>query len=167
MTPSLKRKQRVFARRQRGITMVESLVALVVLAVGLLGIASLYVTSLQTGRTALIRTQAVNLVSDMGDRIRANGRAGDKYDTDEYGGAPETQDCVVTANCSAEALAEDDLARWIEAVEATLPSPVATVTHIPAVATGRPEQYQINVQWQDAAETLNYQASTFLIPVQP
>ena len=47
---------------QRGITMVESLVALVVLSIGLLGIASLYVTSLRTGRTALIRTQAVSLV---------------------------------------------------------------------------------------------------------
>jgi type IV pilus assembly protein PilV len=153
--------------RQLGITMVESLVALVVLAVGLLGIASLYVTSLQTGRTALIRTQAVNLVSDMGDRIRANGLARDAYDTDTYAGAPEVQDCVITANCTAATLAEDDLARWIEAAQATLPSPVATVTFIAAAATGRPDQYQINLQWQEAAEQFNYQASTFLIPVQP
>jgi len=153
--------------RQRGITMVESLVALVVLAVGLLGIASLYVTSLQTGRTALIRTQAVNLVSDMGDRIRANGLAGDAYDTDEYAGAPAVQNCVVTSNCNAATLAQDDLARWIEAVEATLPSPVATVTFIAAAAAGRPDQYQINVQWQETTEQFNYQASTFLVPVQP
>ena len=153
--------------RQRGITMVESLVALVVLAVGLLGIASLYVTSLQTGRTALIRTQAVNLVSDMGDRIRANGLARAAYDTDTYGGAPGVQNCVVTANCAAATLAQDDLARWIAAVQATLPSPVATVTFIPAAAAGRPDQYQINVQWQETAEQFNYQASTFLIPVQP
>lgn len=152
---------------QRGITMVESLVALVVLSVGLLGIASLYVTSLQTGRTALIRTQAVNLVGDMGDRIRANGRARGAYDIDLYGGAPAVLDCVVTANCSAADLAEDDLARWLASVTAALPSPVAQVNFVAAAGAGLPDQYQISVQWQEASEAFSYNASTFLIPVSP
>ena len=56
-------------RRERGITMVESLVALVILSVGMLGIAGLYVTGIKAGRSALLRTQAVNLASDMADRI--------------------------------------------------------------------------------------------------
>ena len=62
-------------RNIRGITMVESLVALVVTSVGMLGIAGLYVTGIKAGRSALLRTQAVNLASDMADRIRANRRA--------------------------------------------------------------------------------------------
>jgi type IV pilus modification protein PilV len=62
--------------RQRGFTMVETLVALVVLAIGLLGIAALYLDSLRAGRTAIYRTQAVNLSADLADRIRSNrGRA--------------------------------------------------------------------------------------------
>ncbi|GMV00590.1 MAG: type IV pilus modification protein PilV [Steroidobacteraceae bacterium] len=154
--------------RQRGFTMVESLVALVVLSVGLLGIASLYVTSLRTGRTAMIRTQAVTLVGDMADRIRANGRAGDAYDTTAYGGAPEAQGCVVDANCTAEALAEDDLASWIEAVNAALPAPVATVTFTPAAGgVGRPDQYTIDVAWNEAGEAFNYTSNIMLIPVTP
>ena len=44
--------------RNAGFTMVEVLVALVVLAIGLLGIAALYLNSLQSGRTAIYRTQA-------------------------------------------------------------------------------------------------------------
>ncbi|MGE0581484.1 MAG: type IV pilus modification protein PilV [Steroidobacteraceae bacterium] len=153
--------------RQRGFTMVESLVALVVLSVGLLGIAGLYVTSLRTGRTAMIRTQAVNLVSDMGDRIRANGRGRAAYATATYSGGPVEHDCVVNANCSGAELAEDDLARWIASVDATLPGPVATVEFTPAAATGLPDQFQISLTWQEARESFSYQTSTFLIPVTP
>jgi prepilin-type N-terminal cleavage/methylation domain-containing protein len=50
---------------ESGFTMVEVMVALVVLAVGLLGIAALLLKSLQSGRTATYRTQAVNLAADL------------------------------------------------------------------------------------------------------
>ncbi|MBM2853444.1 MAG: Type pilus modification protein PilV, partial [Steroidobacteraceae bacterium] len=50
---------------QNGFTLVETLVALVVLAIGMLGIAALYLNSLQAGRTAIYRTQAVNLAADL------------------------------------------------------------------------------------------------------
>ena len=55
--------------------MVEVLVALVVLAIGLLGIAALYLNSLQAGRTAVYRTEAINLAADLADRIRMNRTA--------------------------------------------------------------------------------------------
>lgn len=56
----------------RGMSLVEVLVALVVLSVGLLGIAQLLVYGMRTSHAALLRTQAVNLVADMAERIRAN-----------------------------------------------------------------------------------------------
>lgn len=153
--------------KQRGLTMVESLVALVVLSVGLLGIAGLYVTSLRTGRTALLRTQAVNLVSDMSDRIRANGRGRGAYDLATYGGAPALHNCVLAANCSAAELAEYDLARWVANVNDTMPNPVAQLTFTPAAGAGLPDQYQILLTWQEASENFSYQSSAFLIPVNP
>jgi type IV pilus assembly protein PilV len=60
-----------------GFSLVEVMVALVVLAVGLLGIAGLYVTTLKSGGGAIFRMQAVNLAADLADRIRATatGRA--------------------------------------------------------------------------------------------
>ena len=73
----------------------------------------------------------------------------------------------MNANCTAAELAEDDLARWITSVDATLPSPVATVAYTAAAATGLPDQFQISLTWQEASEAFSYQTSTFLIPVTP
>ncbi len=68
-------------RNDSGFTMVEVLVALVVLAIGLLGIAALYLNSLQSGRTAIYRTQAINLAADLADRIRMNRTAQAAYNS--------------------------------------------------------------------------------------
>jgi type IV pilus assembly protein PilV len=57
---------------QRGTTLVETLVALVVLSVGLLGIAALQIASLSDNRGAHMRSQASVLAYDIADRMRAN-----------------------------------------------------------------------------------------------
>src|SRR5690606_10716853 len=103
----------------RGFSMVEALVALVVLGVGMLGIAGLYVTTLRTSSSAISRMQAVNLPSDLGDRIRANRTAGAAY----AGDAAENGDgCVgASAACSAQELAAHDLYVWEQQISATLP----------------------------------------------
>jgi len=165
--------------RQHGFTIVESLVALVVLSVGMLGIAGLYVSSLQAGRTALSRTQAVSLVNDMIDRIRANASARDAYDMDTYSDAPVVRGCVTTNNCSTGLLAEDDLARWVTATQGALPgTPTANVEVTLAAATGRPDRYQVTVTWQEAGnetardaagalQNLSYTGNLSIIPAAP
>ncbi|HNS28548.1 MAG TPA: type IV pilus modification protein PilV [Steroidobacteraceae bacterium] len=144
--------------RQRGVSIVEALVALVVLSIGLLGIAGLFVESLRSSRTALLRTHAVNLASDIADRIRANASARDAYETATYGGAPAAHNCAPTAseagrNCTVAELAEDDLASWQEAVSLALPAlpdPAnAAVVEFEAGAAGRPDRYLITVAWQE------------------
>ena len=99
--------------RAQGFSIVEVLVALVVLSIGMLGIAALYVESLRAGRTAVYRTQAVNLASDMADRIRANRNARDAYAL-AANDSPTVQDCAppTPVVCTEAELAEDDMARW-------------------------------------------------------
>ncbi len=146
--------KRVLKGRQavRGFSLVESLVALVVLSVGMLGIAGLYVSSLKAGRSALVRTQAVNLATDIADRIRANRAGRGAYDTDEYGGEPEVQPCM-GADCSAEQLAEDDLARWMTTLRQVMPgNAVGTVTYAEQ-AGAAPEVYTILISWRESGET--------------
>ena len=65
-------KSPIKRKTQRGTTLVETLVALVVLSVGLLGIAALQMTSLRNNRGAHLRSQAQVLAYDIADRMRAN-----------------------------------------------------------------------------------------------
>jgi type IV pilus assembly protein PilV len=175
-------------RTQRGMSLVEVLVALVVLSVGMLGIAVMFVQSVRSSRSAILRTQAVNLVSDMADRVRANANAQGAYDTDEYGGAPAVQNCAPEGetrsgiNCNSEQLAEDDLARWQLAVRNILPAmqdapAQAEVHYFPAPASGQPERYAIRVAWREPSENrtgdakdtppeYSYQSDVLLLPRQ-
>lgn len=57
---------------QRGVTLIEVLVAMVVLSVGLLGMAGLQVSSLRANQSSYIRTQAVSQAYDILDEIRAD-----------------------------------------------------------------------------------------------
>ena len=134
------------AGRERGFTMVEALVALVILAIGLLGIAALYLDSLRGGRTALYRTTAVALASDLADRIRSNREAGTAYALD-FGDDTMTADttCDATPGCAPATMAETDLARWRERIVQMLPAGDAEVTAT-AIA-GEPTRYVITVRW--------------------
>ena len=104
--------------RSRGFTLVEAMVALIVLSIGLLGIAALYIETLRAGRTSLYRTEAVNLATDLADRMRANRIPANAYDC----GDP----CVASAGGNA--IAITDLTAWLAAIGAQLPGGVGNVT---------------------------------------
>ena len=55
-----------------GFSLIEVLVALVVLSIGMIGIAAMQVEGLRFGQQAVIGTRAVGLAADIADRIRAN-----------------------------------------------------------------------------------------------
>jgi type IV pilus assembly protein PilV len=59
-------------RSRRGFTLVEILVAVVVLSLGLLGLAALQATGFKSNHSSYVRTQAINLAYDVVDRMRAN-----------------------------------------------------------------------------------------------
>src|SRR5215475_12901480 len=62
----------VMGRGARGLTLIETLVALVIMSVGLLGIAALHVESVKAARAATLRTKAITLAVDMAEKMRAN-----------------------------------------------------------------------------------------------
>ncbi|MGH8236829.1 MAG: type IV pilus modification protein PilV [Steroidobacteraceae bacterium] len=133
----------------RGFNMVEALVALVVLAVGMLGIASLYVVTLRASGSASSRMQAINLASDLGDRIRANRTAGAAY---AGAAAANGTSCIGTAvTCTAAQMAAHDLFVWQASIQSALPgSPVGVVT---VDAATNPTTYRIQVSWVEAGDT--------------
>jgi type IV pilus assembly protein PilV len=132
-------------RSQRGFSMIEALVAMVVLAIGMLGVAGLYVITLQSGKSAISRLHAVNLASDLADRIRANRTA-----QVAYAGAAADNGCVGGATiCNSVLMAADDLFWWQAQVAAKLPgNPTTNV----GVVVGTPTTYTITITWQEPGE---------------
>lgn len=70
-------RQHLFSnpQRQSGTTMIEVLVTILVMSVGLLGLAALQGFSLQAGQSAYYRTQATNLAYEVADFARVNRSA--------------------------------------------------------------------------------------------
>ena len=88
-----------------GFSLVEVLVALVVLSIGMLSVATLYVRGLQFSQTALVRSGAVQLAADMADRIRANSTA-----TVAYAGGGANNNCIEGGiDCTPVQLAANDI----------------------------------------------------------
>ena len=66
-------------RRNTGFTLIEVMVALLVLSVGMIGVAALHGQALAASGTAIYRSQAINLAGSIADRIRANRLARAAY----------------------------------------------------------------------------------------
>lgn len=141
-------------RSQSGFGIVEVMVALVVLAVGMLGIASLYVTTLRSSNSAISRMQAVNLVADIADRIRANRFAGAAYQNK----APTSKGCSDTKDCDSAEMAENDLYLWKQQIEALLPGKSDPKIVYAAGAADEPDTYTITLDWWEpnSEEVLRY-----------
>ena len=154
-----------------GMGLVEALVAMLVLSIGMSGIGLMFVHSLQGSRSALLRSQAVTLVGDMADRIRANAAARGAYDSAAYAGGPSARGCAPDGisgsgnNCSATELAEDDLARWKSAVQTELPAATtgSLAADVQYLAT-LPESFRITVSWREPNEPapFSYQTNVFV-----
>jgi len=154
--------------KQRGITMIESLVALVVISVGMLGIAGLYLSSLQASRSAKLRTHAVELASSIADRIRANRDAVASYHTASYGTAPATKSCD-TQTCTPAELAEDDLARWLADIDAALPGGDVVTGTITVTDRAAPnfDNCVIAVTWREANSDIDFSYSVSMNVANP
>jgi type IV pilus assembly protein PilV len=149
---------------QTGISLVESLVAMLVLSIGMLGIAALYVESLRSGRSALARTQAVMLVSDMADRMRANSGVANLYvKTADATGSLSTACNGGSGTCTPANMAANDIAVWHQMVDDRADNPASGQLGLPngrgtiAITTaGPPRIMTITVQWEDAGATSSY-----------
>lgn len=101
-----------------GFSLIEVLVSLLVLSIGLLGLAGLQVNAVAFNHSAYMRTQATNLAYEITDRMRANRQAAldDDYDGDFALVPPLCGDAVAGAT-----VAEQDVSAWRIAMSCTLP----------------------------------------------
>ncbi len=94
---------------QKGQTFIEALIALVIMSIGILGIAGMQVLSLQQNRAALFRAEATQLANDLMDRLRVN--TGIIYTALMDADPTSAISCNVNS-CTPVQMAAFDIAQW-------------------------------------------------------
>lgn len=107
--------------------MVEILVSMVVMSIGLLGLARLETLSTRMNHSALFRTQASIFAQDMIARMRANQPGVTTASYDQLPNPQRIADCLTTTGCSGDELANNDAFDWTLSLATTLPSGQGTV----------------------------------------
>ena len=152
-------------KSQRGFSMIEILVTLVIVATALLGTAGLQLYAMRVNQGGQFRTQAIFLASDIAERMEANKQeaVNGSYVLANTT-APDALSTACQANaCSTANLAIYDLNQWGNSVAALLPQPSWQVTQTTA---GNPSTYTIVISWTDRStdkashgETFSYTAT--------
>jgi type IV pilus assembly protein PilV len=155
MRPHAPISMRSRASRSRGATLLEALIAILILSIGLLGMAGLQAASLRYSQGGWARAGVATGVSSLAEQVRSNPDStttayllGDDYATQRsaISSLSSSKDCS-SATCSPAELAEYQMVTWRLALDATLPGAAAFVTG--DRATG----YQATILWFDKSFT--------------
>ena len=144
-------------RRQSGITLIESLVALVVAALGVMGILGVQLRTLTDTGTTVRRAQAIRLIQDLGERMRTNPNA--QFVLNSYvSGFSDTPTAPSpscdTSPCPYDKLAQYDLYLWKQSVANTLPLGQASIFLTSGDAgPGSIRQVGVMVAWRENERT--------------
>ncbi len=131
--------------KQHGFSLVEVLVTMVIMAVGLLGLAGLQVTSLRNTESAYQRTQASLLANDILDRMRANSTGVDSGDYNDIDTAAPLNATDCGANvCTPTQMATYDDSDWHAQIASLLPSGTGSVA-----GNGANSVFTITITWDD------------------
>ena len=123
-------------KHQKGFSLIEVLVTMVIISFGLLGIAGVIVNALKNNNSSYARTQASVLANDIIDRMRANRTTAET--------APYAYNLALTADPAGSGVVLNDLTQWRAALAAAMPSGTGSVTMADAT------QVTVVVQWNDA-----------------
>lgn len=127
------------ARSQSGYSLLEVLVSVVVLSVGLLGIAALQVNSVRYNHSAYLRSIATAQATNMADRMRGNYAGVKAGYYNAISGIPSANNCTT---CSTADIATLDAFQWNSDNASLLPLGQGTV-----VKNG--SKYIITIRWDN------------------
>jgi type IV pilus assembly protein PilV len=120
--------------RQRGVTLIEVLVAVLITATGVLGAAAMQLNAVKFNQTSATRSTAVFLANDISDRLRANradALAG-RYDLAMNNDAP-----------TGTAIYQIDVQDWLQEIALRLPAGDASIERDNT-------NFIISIQWDES-----------------
>jgi len=138
--------------QQQGFTLIEVLVAVVIMAIGLLGLAALQNASLRFSYDSYLRTQTTFFANDLFDRIRANPTVVYDLSITTTGTGGSSVDCsTASADCPPASMMQYDIRSWAAQVDNTFPGSTVTVTTNAAPV----HTYTITFRWDSRTDDGN------------
>ena len=145
----------IYKRLQAGLSMIEVLVSLTIVAFGVLGLLGLQARALSFQRDSFDRRTAAEMVAQLGERMRSNhmGLVGGFYDRDQLGvtldidsttATPALAACA-TSPCNPDELARRDWVQWVAEYRRRSPASAAYVQWNPA----DPRSIVVSVAWPE------------------
>lgn len=135
-------QNRAFTPAQKGMTLIEVLVTVVLISVGLLGVAALQITTLKGNQEAYVRSQASELANNILDRLRANqaGFLANEYEVDFNG------------TCAAATIACADLIAWQAEIDRLLPGAASGSAAGRIQRTAGSNVVTVTLRWSERAD---------------
>lgn len=137
---------------QNGLTLLEALVAIVIMCLGILSVLGLQMRTLSNTQTSLYRTQAIRLIEDLNERLYTNPNALLNYDSylTSWSNTPKSSKNCASSVCSHTELAAYDLWQWKSNVTDTLPLGDATIFKPKdETSTDNIRQLGIMISWRE------------------
>ncbi|MFT4872315.1 type IV pilus modification protein PilV [Congregibacter sp.] len=138
---------------QSGFTLIEVMVSVLILLIGLLGVAGMQMLSLQANQGAYFRSQAIYIGSEILDAMRANPTAAANYEGVYPDTIPGDQTCDDADGCTPQQAALQDLREWnvhffdVFGVGAGNFRP--SIPNGQAVITANGNEYTVQVSWTE------------------
>lgn len=140
----------VLSKYQVGITLIEVLIAVVITAIGLLGVARMQTISVRFNHSAYLRSQAASLADDVIERMRVNTDAAiaGNYNIQLANATPVSANCIgAAANCNPVQLATFDVRLWLLMAQNVLPAGDGAIN---VDTTVTPPTVTVTVRWDDS-----------------
>lgn len=126
-----------YNKKQKGFTLIEAMIAVVVFSFGLLGVAGVMLVAVKSNHNGYMRSQATFLAHSIVESMRGNstGVWNNNYNGTYQGYTSVASRCTSTA-CSCADIASRDTQKWSNKITNTLTNGAGSITCVPSVAYG-------------------------------
>lgn len=166
------------AAAQRGFTLIEVMVALLIISIGLLGIAKMQALALASTGTARLRSIAALETASMASMMHANraywaaissgtesvtvtASSPPSFTTSDATVVAPSTGCTAAATCTAAQVAGQDLTYWATDLNQTMPTATATIS-CPAGTATAPVTCTVEILWTENLVDINTGMNTAL-----